>query len=60
MGDLDGYGEGSSPGARARDRVRILVSFMGRIGERLDIWSGFDVRVRQRFNFRFTVRCGRC
>lgn len=58
MGDVDGESEGLGRGAKIRLKVRLLARCTGRIGLRLQLGSGFNVRVIARLSFNVMVRCG--
>lgn len=58
MGDVDSEGEGLRLGARVRDTITFLVWFTGRIGLRLELGSGINVRMRPGLWFNVILRCG--
>lgn len=58
MGDVNGADEGLGSGTRARVWVRLSIRCMGRLGIWLELESRYNVWVRARWRFRFTVRCG--
>ena len=58
MGEIDGEGDGSGPGARNRVSVMFSVRCMVRKGLKLALGSNSDVRAVVRLNIRFMVNCG--
>ena len=56
MGDINGYSEGSVPGAMARVTVSCSICCTQSIRLRLSLDSGYNVRETTRLYFRITVR----